>query len=83
MPIKKAFFFVRWADDRMAKSFSANRGMKRKVKFAFSLTAAVIQYCMEKREGKAVISKKEFVKQYYKKYLETNNSTQKSHEGIE
>jgi hypothetical protein len=65
----------------MAKSFAAKRGMQRRVKFAFSLTAAVIQYCVEKGEGKPVMSKREFVKTYYKKYLELNNSTQNSDQG--
>jgi hypothetical protein len=65
----------------MAKKFASDRGMKRKIKFAFSLTSAIIQYCIEKKQGKAVISKREFVKTYYKKYVELNNTTQNSDQG--
>jgi hypothetical protein len=48
--------------------------MKRKIKFGCSFIAAVIQYCIEKKEGKTVPSKSEFVKMYYKQYLELNAS---------
>ena len=66
--------YYRWADNRMAKKYASNRGMKRRVKFAFSLISAVIQYCIEKKQGKTVPSKSEFVKMYYEQYLELNAS---------
>ncbi len=50
----------RWADNRWAKNFARNKRMKRKVKFGFVLISAVIQYCIEKRDGKEVMSKREF-----------------------
>jgi hypothetical protein len=74
-------FNFRWADDRMAKAYAKNRKMKRKVKFGFSLVAAVIQYCFEKSNGKPVMSKREFVRTFYKQYLELNNTTQNSDQG--
>ena len=55
--------------------------MKRKVKFAFSFVSSVIQYFIEKREGKNVPTKTEFIKMYYKQYLELNAS-QNSGQGI-
>jgi len=65
----------RWADNRWAKNFAKNRRMKRKIKFGFSLLAAMIQYCIEKREGKEVISKREFCQKFYQKYIDLSNST--------
>ena len=58
----------------MAKRYASNRGMKRKVKFAFSFVSAIIQYLIEKKQGKNVPTKTEFVKMYYKQYLELNAS---------
>ncbi len=71
----------RWVDNRWANFFAKNRRMKRKIKFGFSLFAAIIQYCVEKREGKEVISKREFVRKFYKKYLDLSNSTISSDQG--
>lgn len=65
----------RWADNRWAKNFARNRRMKRKVKFGFVLISAMIQYCIEKREGKEVMSKREFCQKFYHKYLDLSNST--------
>ena len=70
--------YFRWIDDRAAKKFASDRGMKRKVKFAFSFVAAVCQYCIEKKQGKNVPTKSEFIQMYYKQYLELNASQSSS-----
>jgi hypothetical protein len=71
----------RWGDNKWAKSYARNRGMKRKVKFGFALLAAMIQYCIEKRQGREVLSKREFCNKFYQRYLDLSNSSITSDQG--
>ena len=74
-------YLCRWLDNRFAKSFAKSRKMKRKVKFACSFICAVFQYWKERKEGKAVMTKSEFVRKYYYEYLELNESELTKAEG--
>jgi hypothetical protein len=50
--------------------------MKRKIKIGpISLLATVLQYyCFERRNSNRVISKREFLRKYYKDYVEAQQS---------